>query len=259
MRYGPFAPVRAMLSLILPLALSTAVTGCNGSEVLIPSSEEPFLYLVLNERSVDRSRARVGQHALLVTTGSPTEPPRYRRAERFSMHRASDGALFGWEQRNPGTEVTGYPALSLGEPNFLLPDTTPASTLGAKNLTPGETYTLHVETGGAVIRGEVTVPGAFTASVVQRGGRPYAVWPQVPGAAGYGIEIRLSNGNSEKVALQTETVYAIPMEVLAGGELKIRALDPNLYLYTTERRTARAGIDRGYGVFGAVTEARLTF
>jgi hypothetical protein len=200
---------------------------------------------VLNERSVDRSSpsGRVGQHALLLTTGPATGSPRYRTADRFEMRRASDGAGFAWRQEKvPNEEPGSFPGVSLDYWNFHLPAAGGAQ-LGAAAVAPGESFELLIETGGEVIRGRVTVPDEFTAS---------AVWPRVTGAAGYRIE--LSNGD---VVVQPDTSYVIPADLLGGGTLDIEALDPNLFEYVADDRTARAGIDRGYGVFGAMTAARL--
>jgi hypothetical protein len=239
---------------IAALAALLALGGCEGSEIVVPTSDQPFLYLVLNEKSIDRSTpsGRVGQHALLLTAGAATEPPRYRTAERFEMRGASDGAAFAWrKERVPNEEPGSFPGVSLDFWNFHLPD---AGQLGASALKPGETYELLVETGGEVIRGRVTVPAQFAAATVERNGRRVAVWPRVAGAAGYRVE--LSDG---RIAVQTDTSYVIPDEVLGGGAVEIEALDPNLFTYVAENRTARAGVDNGYGVFGAITAARLEF
>jgi hypothetical protein len=256
-RRGISRAVGATRALAALLAGSVAVSGCQGDEILAPMSEEPFLYLVLNERSVDRSsvEGQVGQHALLLTTGVATEPPHYRLAERFEMRRASDGTSFAWRsQRTPHGEVGSYPGVALDFWNFHLPDTA-AVGLGAEDLQPGGTYELWIETQGEVIRGRATIPAEFTASVVERGdGRRIAVWPRVSGAAGYRVE--LSNGD---VLVQSDTSYVIPGEVLKGGAIEIDALDPNLFRYLAEGQTARAGIDDGYGVFGAITTVRLEF
>lgn len=41
----------------------------------------------------------------------------------------------------------------------------------------------------------------------------------------------------------------------AGTRLQVRAVDENLYRYLADERVGRSGIDRGYGVFGAVVFA----
>lgn len=247
-RHGRRAALAALL------LAGAGVGGCDGSKIVVPTSEEPFLYLVLNEKTVDRSSpaGRVGQHALLLTTGAATGSPRYRTAERFEMRRASDGAGFAWrKERVPNGEPGSFPGVSLDFWNFHLPGD---ARLGADALAPGESYELLIESGGEVIRGRVTVPGEFTASTFERNGRRVAVWPRVAGAAGYRIEV-----GDGKVVVQRDTSYVIPDDVLEGGTLDIEALDPNLFTYVADNRTARAGIDRGYGVFGAMTAARIEF
>lgn len=236
------------------LLAGMGLSGCDGSEIVVPTSEEPFLYLVLNGRTVDRSTpaGRVGQHALLLTTGAATESPRYRTAELFEMRRASDGAGFAWrKEKVPNEDPGSFPGVSLAFWNFHLPGD---AGLGADALAPGESYELLIESGGEVIRGRVTIPAEFTASSFERDGRRIAVWPRVAGAAGYRIEA--SDG---KVVVQRDTSYVIPDEVLGAGALEIEALDLNLFTYVADNRTARAGIDRGYGVFGAMTAARIEF
>src|SRR5690554_5692754 len=55
--------------------------------------------------------------------------------------------------------------------------------------------------------------------------------------------------------LQADTSYVIPADVPAAARLEVRAADENLYRYLADERVGRSGIDRGYGVFGAVAFA----
>lgn len=245
--------IRTMVRAAALVAAAVLASACRGDVIVVPVSEEPFLYLVLNERTVDRSTAegRAGQHALLLTSGSPAQPAHYRLAERFEMRRASDGAAFAWRVRPLTGDVGSFPAVSLDHPNLALPAAAPPA-LGADDVAPGETYELRVETGGRVIRGRVAVPARFAATVTERDGRRLAVWPRVPGAAGY----RITPGDGP-LRIQADTTFAIPDDLPVGSELRIDALDPGLYTFLTDDRTGRAGIDAGYGVFGAVTSATL--
>lgn len=235
------------------LVAAALASACSGDAIVVPVSEEPFLYLVLNERSVDRSSpaGHVGQHALLLTSGSPAQPAHYRRAERFEMRRASDGAAFAWQVRPLTGDVGSFPSVSLDHPNLSLPAAAPPA-LGADDIVPGETYELRVETGGRVIQGRVTVPARFAATVAERDGRRVAVWPRVPGAAGY----RITPGDGP-LRIQADTAFPVPDGLPGGSALRIDALDPGLFTYLTDDRTGRAGIDAGYGVFGALTSATL--
>ncbi|MDQ3522644.1 MAG: hypothetical protein M3434_09965, partial [Gemmatimonadota bacterium] len=103
-------------------------------------------------------------------------------------------------------------------------------------------------------------PDAFTASLVQQGDRQIGVWPRVRGAAGYRIELQAANpAERDELSVRADTAYAIPTDLRGGGTVRIEALDPNLYRYITGGQTARAGIDGGYGVFGAVSSTLISF
>lgn len=240
-------------ALPLVLLLAAPLVGCGGDPVVVPESGEPFLYLVLNERTPDRNTVdrRAGQHALLLTAGSPAAPAEYRGAERFELRRAADGARFAWQALGVRGPVDSYPAAPLDRPNFTLPDSAAGPLLGAAALEPGATYELQVETAGRSMRGRVTLPDRFVVSRTERAGRSTAVWPRVRGAAGYRIEIE-----GAPVQIQTDTAFTLPADV-PGGRVRVSALDPALFSYLTEPRTERAGIEGGYGVFGAVSTATL--
>lgn len=250
------------IAALLGLVLTTVCgfTGCDGDPITVPEGTDPFLYLVLNERTLDRVfEGTVGQHGLLVTPGPPTQSARYRTAEEFLMRRGSDGSTFGWEQRETDREVGSYPALDLRGPNLYLPDSASAPLLGALDITPGDTYSLRIVTDGVTMEGEVTVPEQFTAVLDESEGRIVATWPKVAGAAGYGVEVKRDDGEPHPVTVQTDTVFTVPEVLLSGGELIVRALDPNLYLYNTDTAVRRAGLDAGSGVLGAVTESSIRF
>ncbi len=241
-----------ILAAVVLFAMTVLVGACNEGDVLVPQSDEPFLYLVLNQiaTSFYQPLEWSGQQALLLTSGSPLEPPHYRTAERFEMRRASDGARFDWRTHRglidePGT-LSGFQMLYA---NYYLPQTASADGLGKEDLQPGETYELFIQTEGVVIRGTVTIPEAFSATVLNLDGQRTVVWPRVRGAAGYSVS--LSTGQIE---LQTDTVFALPAD---ANSIVIRALDPHLYRYTVDDRVGRAGIDNGFGVFGAMSLAQL--
>lgn len=244
-RGAPF--VRVVFAALLLAACGEAPT--------VPESEEPMLHLVLNQRTLSHHSDYFGQHALLLTSGSPLESPRYRRAERFEMRRASDGRRFDWRAYSnlpdtPGT-VSG---ISMAAANYYLVEESSAVGLGAADLRSGERYELGVETGGRTVRGSVLIPAPFAASVERRDGRTLATWPTVTGAAGY--LITASDGSH---SLQVNTRFVVPAGVARGGSLTVQALDPNLYRYMSERRTGRAGIEGAFGVLGAVSMMRVEF
>jgi hypothetical protein len=181
------------------------------------------------------------------------ESPHYRAAERFEMHRTSDGTPFAWQgyghlYAEPGT----LHGISLDYANYYLPETIRSDSLGTADLRPGETYVLNVTTEGILIQGRTTIPDTFSASLVAMNGHRWVVWPRVRGAGGYMLSF--SDG---RTSLQQDTAFALADEELDGGWLTIRALDFNLYQYVSDPQMHRAGIDRGFGVFGATTAARL--
>ncbi len=237
----------------LALVLALLSGACASDDPLVPASDEPFLYLVLNQRTslaYYDSLSSPRQLALLLTVASPLEPMPYRTARRFEMRRASDRRLFDWRVYpdlvdNPGTEGS----IDLIYGNYHLPDSATAAGLGTADLRPGESYELEIETEGVVIRGQATIPAAFTASVEVRDGRRIVTWPRVPGAGGYLVEAYPYPREPQR-----DTVYAVPADVPAGP-MSITAVDPNFYRFLTDEDAGRAGIDAGFGVFGALTPA----
>jgi hypothetical protein len=134
--------------------------------------------------------------------------------------------------------------------NYYLPEESSGNGLAYRDLEPGETYELEIETEGVVLRGRATIPESLAVSVLVQGSHRIAVWPRVRGAGGYIVVADPYPGE-----LQADTTYVIPADVPAGALLQVRALDENLYRYLADERVGRSGIDRGYGVFGAVVFA----
>lgn len=241
--------------LLILCVIGSFLPACEGEGVTEPARDEPFVYLVLNERSISHygDPSLLSQHALLVTSGVPTESPRYREAQRFEMRAISDRRGFDWRRydgllADPGT----YSGISMKYANFYLSETASIRGMGAKDLRAGDGYELYIETDGRVIRGATRIPESFIVSLQEHQGRLTAVWPQVKGAAGY--RISLSDGASE---IRVDTTLMIPDALRAGGLLTVYALDENLYRYTMSDGVGRAGIDGGYGVLGAVSVARV--
>lgn len=238
------------------LGLVALTAGCRADDIVVPESDEPFLFLVLNWRTLSNYDLETfSQHALLVTAGSPGELPRYRSAQRFEMRRASDGALFDWRAHTRLYPEAGgsIDFIELNWANYYLPETSSGNGLAYEDLEPGETYELEIETEGVVLRGRATIPESFTVSVVVQGGHRIAVRPRVRGAGGYIVGVD-THGDEP----QADTTYLIPANVPAGARLEVRAVDENLYRYLSDDRVGRSGIDHGYGVFGAVVIAGAT-
>ena len=242
--------VRRIRSGIRALVLASTVAACEG-EPSIPSSDAPLIYLVLNQRTT--AGTPPGQYAFVLTAGT-VDKPLYRDAERFELRRHRDGALFAWQSTGASGRAPGdYSGIASGSGNYFLPS---AGTdgLGAKDIAAGESFDLLIETGGEVIRGTVTTPGPF--ALARDPSRPdRVVWPRVPGAAGYSVEIA---GRTPPV-LQVDTAVVIPSGRGDSVSVVVHALDPQLFAVQTDERLARSGLDNGYGVFGALTTARLSF
>lgn len=164
---------------------------------------------------------------------------------------SSDGARFAWrahEQVIPEAGEVDF--VELNWANDYLPEESSGNGLAYEDLEPRDTYELEIETEGVVLRGRTTIPEIFTVSVRVQDGHRIAVWPRVRGAGGY-----LVSAEGHDPELQRDTTYLIPADVPAGARVGVRAPDENLFRYLADDRVSRAGIDRGYGVFGAVVWA----
>lgn len=240
-------------TVVLALVIGWSITGCQGDAVLIPQTEEPFLYIVLNERTLQVGPdMEHGQHALLLDASSPLEEARFREAERFEMTAASDNALLGWREDRPHnfTGPGSYPAPNMRTWNYHLPDEREAGLGGTGDLLPGAAYRLEIETGDHLITGEVVIPGQIEPRRVTVEGVDMLTWPSVPRAAGYRIFFGL------KPRLTPDTIFPVP----AGQRsARIEAVDANLWAYLTDQDLSRSGIEGARGVLGAVTTATLEF
>lgn len=239
----------ALRPLFLAAALAVAMAGC-GSEITPPDRDDPFLYLVLNQ--VVRGTGTPTQTAFLLRTGSPTESE-YLRADSFRMVRESDGAVFDWDRRGlvgpvVGPAPVGYSEADLIDGNYVMADSATGDGLGYQELEGGRAYVLRVEIDGSVIRGRTVVPGSFEVRLQTDRQRRKASWPRVPGAAGYGIRTSLGG----RLELQTDTSHILDPEMGRGDWLAVYALDSNLFSYLADDQRGRAGIDQGFGVFGAL-------
>lgn len=229
------------------LACAVGVAACEVGEAVVPRSEEPLLYLVLGQRTT--AGPAQGQYAFLLTAGTALESE-YRAAQAFEMTRRSDGARFAWQALpKSGRAPVDASGGALLDANYYLPDVGGPDGAGALEMRPGETYDLRIETHGVVIQGAVTVPDSFEVRV---DGRTVA-WPRVRGAAGYSVEVR----GRTAPAVQADTQLVLPSGTSPGALVVVKALDPQLHAYQLDPQAERSGIDRGYGVFGALTTASI--
>jgi hypothetical protein len=252
---SPSGVTGRMPVLLLVVAL---LLGCSSEGAVIPRSDEPFLYLVLNQRPGGDAGAGVTR-ALLLKSGSPTYSE-YLTASRFEMRGAADGALFDWQDRNrSGPAPVDAHNASLAHGNYELPAAGSGSRLGGQDVTPLARYNVTVEVGGRVLSGSTLVPAGFPLTAERRGDDWLVSWPHVAGAAAYSVEVR---GPGAPPAFQTDTFVLIPPPHPAAWtpttEVVIKALDTNLARYVLDRRVSRSGLDDGFGVFGSLTEARVT-
>lgn len=246
---------RARSTLAALLVSMLPVAGCGGDAVL-PASDEPLLYLVLNHRTPHF--AADPQRAFLLTAGTPLASD-YRAASRFEMRRRSDGRGFAWKVTGAaGRAPVDFAGAALHQGNYVLPDSSGTAGLGALDLRSGETYDIRIETDGVEIRGSVSIPEPFTISFGGPDGRTVS-WPRVRGAAGYTVEAQ----GVLAATLQTDTSVVLPSHPgrnpTESIEVRVQALDPQLYRYHASETAGRSGIDRGYGVFGALSRAGGTY
>jgi hypothetical protein len=226
---------------------------------LVAISEEPLLYLILSAEPQATSDTLLS--AMLLTAGSPLRSE-YRTATQFVMRRTSDGRPFAWHarERRGAAPFDFRGGFAAGAGNYVLADTAEVEGLGRRDLTPGDTYVLSITTGAHTISGRVVMPGHPTPRVVQRDGQRMIVWAAVAGAAGYIIQADTDRGTFGKVI--TDTTYALredrdPESIPPNPRFRLTALDSNVARFVSDARAKRAGIDAGYGVFGAVSVAEL--
>jgi len=237
----------------MPLVASIALllaAGCEDPQ--LPVRDEPLIYVVLNQRA--QAGSPPGQYGFVLETGSIAEP-RYRDADRFTMQRQRDGKPFLWRPTGRTGPTSGdYAGMGMNLGNYYLPDS-PSSDgrLGADSIASGERYELTVETRGQVLRGAVTVPGTAVLSAAAVPGGTRVSWPRVAGAGGYSVEAR----GLTTAALQSDTAFVFSRQGSSPVTVTVKALDPQLFAFQTDERLERAGLEQGYGVFGAITTASI--
>lgn len=233
------------------LATVIALAGCDSLGPVVEYRPDPLVYVVLNQRVAALGRDP-DQRAFLLTLGSPAVSE-YRVAQRFEMRAVRDGSRFVWQDlgRRGLASVDGY-GTDLGFANYALKDGATAPDRGALDLVSGEEYTLHLDTDGVAIGGQVRIPAAFELTILD--GPPRVVmWKQVSGAAMYNVTILGATAGW----YQADTVVVMPALKAGGADIVVNAIDPNLWRFISDSTAARSGIDAGYGVFGAISTARL--
>lgn len=238
------ASIGSTLGILVAGFLVVLAAACAGDPVAVPGGETPYLYLVLGERTValDRPGEPPAQHAVLLTLPAPTQPARYRAADRFDMTDETTGSAFSWTDLGLTGTVESFPGMDFRRPNYRLPNS-PTTGLGSADLTPLGSYALEIRTGGRIIRGRVTVPAQITARL---DGRTLS-WAPVAGAAGYRVMIDRAK------RLVTDTVLPLSEEELSATSIVVDAMDPNLWQYLTREVTSAPDLNGAHGVLGAIT------
>lgn len=252
-------PSIAVRRVVRVTAVAMLGLGCSEDSPLVPESPEPFLVLVLSADPPLQPDTAVS--GFLVTTGSPFRSD-YRPAEAFSMRRSRDGAELAWttlDLRGPAP-VDFERATFAGAGNLVLANDSDGR-LGRADLTHSDSYDLDITTLGVRIRGRAQLPGRPALQFTQRNGDWVVAWSPVPFAAAYMVAAEtdapvLATGNP------SDTVYQIRWDldtrsIPARPRVKVTVLDSNLVAYLRDPSRARAGIDVGYGVFGAVSRAEV--
>lgn len=234
------------------LALAIALLACAGEGPFTVHAEEPMLVLILSPDSQSAITSQL--RALLTTTGTPFEVE-FRSAERFEMRRASDGAVFDWQE-------TAVPAgqFTPSAGNFVLAESASTRGLGRVDLRAGERYTLDVLTVGRSIVGETSIPMRPRPQLVERSdGTRMVEWPRDARVGGYAVFAETDDG-PERVT--KDTFYVLREDVRRGllppsPKVRITAMDPNWYRYLSDSTARVAGIEGARGVFGAKSTAEI--
>lgn len=234
------------------LAASVFLGGCEPSRIVVPDSDEPFVYIVLDPAVRDRvvSSDRT-QYAVVLTTRTPVQSP-CRSVQRFAMHSSSNPVPFGW--RIAGECFMGLSSIldQYTDSCCHLPEMAGADSLGALDLERGMTYLIEIETEGRTVRGSATIPADFQVGLVERGGQRWLVWPRVAGAAGYQVHV---SGSATR--LVADTTFLVESSGRVSGS--VAAFDDNLFQYVSDEELTSSGVEGAFGVFGAVTNSDFNF
>lgn len=234
------------------LAISPILAGCETSGIVVPDSEEPFVYIVLDPIVADRvvSSDRT-QYAVVLTTRTPLQSP-CRSVQRFAMHASGHAVPFGW--RIAGECFNGPSSVldQFTDACCSLPEMVGVDSLGAVDLERGKTYTIEIETEGRVVRGRATIPADFQVTLIERNGQRWLAWPQVAGAGGYQVHV---TGSATRLVSDT-TVLVEPSGSVTGW---VSAFDDNLFQYVSDEELTSSGVEGAFGVFGAVTSSNFNF
>lgn len=246
--------VRYRAAFYAALILFGGMSACTDDPLTPAPSDVPFLYLLIAPTPLPRAGEAPADstiYALLLTTGTPlqTSP---RTAEQFRMTRTRDGAAFAWSASTIDSLFANYRVASFfNGGNYALAERGSAQGAGRSDLRALDTLVLRVTTQGRELQGTTVIPARPALALAREGAQWVVRWPRAAGAAAYHITGYLT-GFPE---ITTDTFYVLfPRDGIPGTpqpELRVTALDTNVYRYLVDSSRVRAGIQGGYGLFGA--------
>ena len=235
-------------------ALLLLLAGGCGTDILSAAFRpHPFVYLVVSPGGIPQ-RGRLdtdpAMRSLLLTIENPGIA-RYRTAELFRVRRASDGVALPLTETRSAEPSFQFDGVNLVDANFVLPS--------AAQLNPGDEILLEIATQGLNITGSTRVPSRPTPRLVTIGARRFVVFGPTAGAAGY---ILSSDTEAWGELVVRDTIIELRFNREAGAipsspEIRVTAIDTNLFSYLRDTTVSRAGLDGAYGVFGSAASARL--
>lgn len=220
------------------MAVCLVSLGCGASVPLTVASNEAMVYSVL---AIDAPFQEYnGVPIVVANTGDPRLAVVLKPAERIVVRRQRDRALLNVLPFTPppGSRV-GY--------NYALAESTTVQGLGWRDLRPGETYELEVQTQGRSVTGRTTIPERPVLRVVYGTTIDTVFWSRSSTAAAYESDYRSASDTSMLVPRVSE-----PTAVY------VTAVDQNYAAYAQDHRLLRSGIIGAFGLFGSSTTASIT-
>lgn len=234
---------RAVLAVVLSGFL---LLGCDSSFTR-PKRETPDALAAVSVLNPDADR-----QALLLTEVATPQP---LQDDLFLVQDAT--VQIG------GTTLDNRPADSVEFPRYLPRDANYRT--DALDVRPGRTYTMTAETGKYRLTGTVAVPDTF----IGRAEGHRLIWTESTGAARYQVRVEDAADTSfefENEYTVTDTTVRVETNTLSGAVdtlvsgryyVEIAAQDSQLTAFM-RGTTDRAGIEDGYGLFGATTKVSGT-
>ena len=226
--------------------------GCAPESPIIVRTDEPMVYVILTPDSLISPLPEL--HGLLANTGTPVTVE-YLTADRFVMRRVSDGAIFDWQ-----LDTSPQPSSVPFGGNYVLAESANSRGLGRRDLEAGERYTLEVSISDRTITGRVTIPSHPAPHlVVKSNGVRVVEWPRIAAAGEYRLDIESEFPRN----YATRDTFFVLKDAPPGGQwpahpqFSITAIDTNWYRYSRDNTAVRAGVQGGFGVFGAMSASSI--